>query len=261
MRDHSIPGQEPRNWSQAFSALPLESPGDRPWPAIAASVVTSQKGQHRPLRWMAAAAVLALAIAVPLAWLQTDSTVDVPAMASGKPQADAAVTSSSKATEGSANTDAAPTPGGAEAAQVSVPASTTDGSKQAAVRGDDSKPAVAAATTISPSPASPASVAQEPQAEALPALYAQSAQLEAVLAQVQDGRVASGPAAAVAAEYESSLALIDAALADPALPDAQRPVLWSERVNSLRQLVDFESSQRWLTARGERYDGQLVAVD
>ena len=91
-------------------------------------------------------------------------------------------------------------------------------------------------------------------------LYAESAQLEALLTEMQDARVSSGPAAALAAQYESRLATIDASLSDPALPDGSRTTLWNQRVDALRELVGFEATQRWLNARGERYDGQLLAV-
>ena len=95
---------------------------------------------------------------------------------------------------------------------------------------------------------------------AMPALYAQSARLEAMLTQVRDEHVASGPVAALSLHYEADLASIDAELAGGALHDAQRAALWSDRVGALQRWVDFESTQRWLTAQGERYDGQLVAV-
>ena len=95
---------------------------------------------------------------------------------------------------------------------------------------------------------------------ALTTLYAQSAQLEALLAQVQDDRVVTGPAAAMAGELEARVADIDASLSQPGLAARQRAALWRDRVDALQQLAGFHSTQRLLAADGERYDGQLVAV-
>ena len=92
-------------------------------------------------------------------------------------------------------------------------------------------------------------------------LYAESAQLEALLAYARDDRVASGSAAALAAQIDARLAAIDAALAQPSLTPAEQHALWRERVETLRALGGFESTRRWLSAQGERYDGALVRVD
>jgi hypothetical protein len=92
-------------------------------------------------------------------------------------------------------------------------------------------------------------------------LYAESAQLEAVLAMARDDRVASGPAAALSDELDAYLTSIDAALSQPALPRSQRLALWDQRVDALRQVAGFASTQRWLAANGDRYDGALVSVD
>jgi hypothetical protein len=96
--------------------------------------------------------------------------------------------------------------------------------------------------------------------DALPGLYAESAQLEALLVQLRDERVATGAASALTSQYESRVALIDASLSDPALQQPERIGLWQQRVDTLQQLVSFETTQRWLAAQGERYDGQIVAV-
>jgi hypothetical protein len=92
-------------------------------------------------------------------------------------------------------------------------------------------------------------------------LYAESAQLEAVLAMARDDRVASGPAAALSGELDAYLTSIDATLAQPALPRAQRLELWGRRVDALRQVAGFATTQRWLAASGDRYDGALVSIN
>jgi len=45
------------------------------------------------------------------------------------------------------------------------------------------------------------------------------------------------------------------------LPLDQREALWRERVRTLRDLAGVETTQLWLAAQGERYDGALVSVD
>lgn len=92
-------------------------------------------------------------------------------------------------------------------------------------------------------------------------LYAESARLEAVLDVARDDRVTSGPAAALSGELDAYLTSIDATLSQPALPQAQRLALWGRRVDALRQVTGFASTQRWLAANGDRYDGALVSVD
>lgn len=92
-------------------------------------------------------------------------------------------------------------------------------------------------------------------------LQAESARLEALLRYARDGRVASGAAAVMAAEFDAQLTAVDAALRQPALDPARRTQLWLERVEVLRAFAGFESTRRWLAANGEHYDGALVRVD
>jgi hypothetical protein len=107
----------------------------------------------------------------------------------------------------------------------------------------------------------PTGAADNPNRAEFERLYAESAQLEAVLAMARDDRVASGPAAALSDELDAYLTSIDAALSQPALPRSQRLALWDQRVDALRQVTGFASTQRWLAANGDRYDGALVSVD
>lgn len=97
--------------------------------------------------------------------------------------------------------------------------------------------------------------------DSLQQLHAESAQLEALLAMARDERVSSAAAASVANDLDLQLAGIDAALMQPGLPLARQLALWRERVETLRAVVGFEGTRRWLAGQGERYDGALVRVD
>lgn len=92
-------------------------------------------------------------------------------------------------------------------------------------------------------------------------LHAESAQLEALVALARDDRMSTGTVAALGGELQARVARIDAALAEPSPAPEQRLDLWRERVDALRELAGFETTQRLLAARGEQYDGMLVSVD
>jgi len=139
----------------------------------------------------------------------------------------------------------------AETRSRAASASTSPG-----VGGDDTR----VATADRPTPTSTSPAGHRPRSE-FERLYAESAQLEAVLAMARDDRVASGPAAALSGELDAYLASIDAALSQPGLPRSQRLALWDQRVDALRQVAGFETTQRWLAANGDRYDGALVSVN
>ena len=92
-------------------------------------------------------------------------------------------------------------------------------------------------------------------------LQAQSARLEALIAMTRDDRVGSAAATVMSDELGQRIGLIDAGLTQNALPLDQREALWRERVRTLRDLAGVETTQLWLAAQGERYDGALVSVD
>jgi len=56
----------PRDWGEAFASLPLERPADDGWARVAAKLDASRKPRW-PL-WLAAAAALVLAVALPWQW-------------------------------------------------------------------------------------------------------------------------------------------------------------------------------------------------
>jgi hypothetical protein len=110
----------------------------------------------------------------------------------------------------------------------------------------------------------PAAIAQQKvdvEPATLEQLHAESARLEALLQYARDGRVASGAAAMMAAEFDARITAVDAALMQPGISPERRMQLWRERVDMLRDFAGFESTRRWLAASGERYDGALVHVD
>lgn len=253
------PHEEPRNWSEAFAALPLASPERDAWPQLARELRPAKGRKRRPLWWSMAAA-LALLAALPLAWRERGDTPYAPVVASAsRPAAEPEsepqpVVSASDTGAEITIADEAPATSSIPPLQ-SEPAQDAESTRKRARSKRHMQPAIADVTKKDAPPTSSGN-----DHDALQSLYAQSAQLEGLLAQVQDERVASGPAAALAGQFETRLALIDASLSQPSLEAAQRADLWRERVDALQQLVGFQGTQRWLTARGERYDGQLVAV-
>lgn len=95
---------------------------------------------------------------------------------------------------------------------------------------------------------------------ALASLFVESARLEAVIALANDDSVASGSGLVLAGELRDRIGQIDAALAQPALDAATHGALWQQRIDALRDLAGLQSTQRWLAANGEHYDGALVSV-
>ena len=260
MRDHNPFWDEPGNWSDAFNRIPMESPERDAWSRLALEIHPPARPAARMFRW-AAAAIVALAVALPLAWLARDAgTPETPLLAAQAPMPlatpePANVVPVDAVEETPAIFDTAPLP--TEQRQLNIAG--------AVERDTTRRPATAVIAIAANHPDSGAESISVVDATAIGQdslldLYAESAQLEALLTEMQDARVSSGPAAALAAQYESRLATIDASLSDPALPDGSRTTLWNQRVDALRELVGFEATQRWLNARGERYDGQLVAV-
>lgn len=199
--DHATPS----DWHQAFTALPVEMPPTDGWSRLVAALdvpdrhaKTSAPSPRRisRLTWLATAAALLLAVALPWRLLHAPSNQ----AASGVPVASTQV------------------------------ASSTDDETAASL-------------------------------PSMQALYAESAQLESLLAFARDDRLSSGTAIALADQLDNRIAAIDVALAQPALDAERERILWHERVLSLRALVSFQSSRRWLAVNGERYDGVLVRVD
>ncbi|HEY5972396.1 MAG TPA: hypothetical protein VIT22_10610 [Pseudoxanthomonas sp.] len=257
MPDRRIPRGEPHNWSEAFAALPLASPERDVWPQLARELRPAKR--NRRALWWSMAAALALLAALPLAWHERGGAPDAPSMAS-VPRPTAAPEFETQPVVSASDTGMEP----ALANEAAATATSRIPSLESGPARDTATPRKRARSKRHVQPVAkvddPATASDTSDHLALQSLYAQSAQLEGLLAQMQDERMASGPAAALAGQFETRLALIDASLSQPSLEAEQCADLWRDRVDALQQLVGFESTQRWLTAQGERYDGQLVAV-
>jgi len=254
----------PSDWSDAFASLPMETPPSGGWKRLEKALDSPHATMRGPRRrqwpmWLAAAAIGAVAL-VPALRRSDDAArapeiaqtaplaakkrvpVDItrpPAAASRQPQTRVAST-----VEPSDQPDVARRADAIPNTKATVPATT---------------PRIAAATT----PHEDATT--DPRGDDLraqvAALQAESAQLEALLALARDDRVASASGAAVTVELDRRVGRIDASLSQPGLTDADRAALWQARVSAMRELAGFETTQRWLVASGERYDGALVSVD
>lgn len=278
----------PSSWSDAFSALPDAVPPADGWGRVAVALddapVRHAPRALRPRRWplwlAAAAAVCAVTLVAP--WLLDREPSPV---APGSPVTAsrvAGVTTDAvdarpaiRESEGNAvveRGDLARAPGPGPLADV-MPAPATPRVRKPVPR------RAMARTTPAPTVSAPAPQADELAAadgtpaanavadanvdplDALPQLQAESAQLEALVAFARDGRVASASSAVLASDLDARIGLIDAALSQAGVPQVQRSALWQARIDALRELAGVETTQRWLAARGERYDGALVRVD
>jgi hypothetical protein len=238
MPDANAPIDVPGDWQQALAALPLESPPPGGWDRIAGRLPPVRR-RHR--RWpvaMAAAATLATLAVVPLLWWRASPPAPTAPVATNP-------AGPRPATE-TAAVAAMPEPA-AEPASALSPATATE--RLADSRGNP--PAAGATATPAPQRTTdrPARAAAAADAPALEALYLESAHLESLLAQMQDERVASGPAMAMTVALQDRIAVIDHALSQPGSDVPQRE-LWQQRVDALRQLAGLEGTQRWLAASG-----------
>ena len=264
MRDRSPFRDEPGNWSDAFNRLPMESPERDAWSRLALELGPPANPRKHLVRWAMAAAVATLAITLPLAWLARDVRPGTPVVATKAPAhaVENKVKPESFDVPPVQAVDASP----ATSASALPPKGQLPAHTQVTARESDPHPprrqiaAIAHEDTDALFRPIPPSDAPSSGLDALPGLYAESAQLEALLVQLRDERVATGAASALTSQYESRVALIDASLSDPALQQPERIGLWQQRVDTLQQLVSFETTQRWLATQGERYDGQIVAV-
>jgi hypothetical protein len=259
----------PRDWSEAFAALPPEAP-----PADALQHVFAQIPASTPTRsgrqwWIAAAAVLALAAVVPMAMNLTrhSGASRSPVVALQKPKLDPGFRRDDGMKHAEIRSNVA-TPAVATAQQTPDDQAQGPLKSDSRFRGNDggknSAPVrIAKADTPHRKPhRTRTSVpASEPADKLMEPLYAESARLEALLALARDDRVASATAVALGSDFEARIAGIDAALMQPSLTSHRRLELWKDRVSALRAYASFESTQRALAASGERYDAMLVSID
>lgn len=251
------------DWGRAFAALPLQTPDANGWQRLQARLPAAAHTPRAPRwpLWLATAASLALAVAIPLR-LQPDpvqgaaSTEVAPLPAAGLPVSPAASRQGNALAEESAPLRTAPP---TAAAMGITPAQGVARSKSP-VRKAAIPVAQRPIRTLA-QPADDTRIAAAESADDLEPLYAQSAQLEDLLVLARDDRVASGPVAALTEELDAQVASIDAALIQADVSSQRRTELWRERVDTLRQLVGVEATQRLLAARGQQYDAALVSID
>ena len=222
----------PRDWGDAFAALPLATPPEAGWQRLAAALPPAQ-APARAARWrrpaLALVATTFFAAVIPLMHWRAEQTT--PPL-----QRPATVAST---------TDAAaivPAPPIESAPPASAPS----------IVPDTSAPAnVAAAPAVRPS-------SERATPTRLDALYTESARLEAVLAHLPDTGAGNVAALAVSADLQDQVSHIDLALSQPSLPDVTRTALWEQRVDTLRQLTGVEATQRWQVALND--DGADTAI-
>jgi len=280
-----VPYGAPRDWSEAFAALPQETPSGDSWPRVVHALDARKRRGHRAHRerrttWLiglASAAVLVVATWSPLSrWLQ-DTSADATSPA-------VAVT----AAPGSRGL-AAPAQAPSSAAPGTVRTVTIDASEKPALASNadrDSKATVTAparsarahaarktATHLAAQPVQPPSqtttapiatdriATTAPATDAVQSLQAQSARLEALVAIARDERVGNASSELLSAELDASIAAVDAELSRDDLADTHRQQLWQQRVDLLQQLAGVESTARWLAAQGMSNETALVSVD
>jgi hypothetical protein len=272
--DRSPSSSPPASWSEAFAALPLEAPDAGGWQRIERA-----RPRQRRARWPAWAAAIAAALAViallpmqlskqpravdPRQVVQSDG-VAAPEVRNASADAAGGETTTrlapveSKIAIAPVSTSGATGPArradaGARASEVTTSAT---GTEAAIVSAQDSGDASTTQPAVNAGDAT-----RTPATDELERLYAESAQLEALLGLARDERVSSGTAAALASDFDAQVTGIDAELVQPGITLDRRTQLWRERVDALRQLTAFESTQRLLAAQGERYDARLVSID
>lgn len=254
------PGRAPSDWASAIAALPPCVPDADGWQRVRARLPSVPNPPRARWPWaLAAAASLALAVAIPMHLQPEPGDAAMDGAVTAPVPTSLAVAPANR--DRSAQLVEKPTAHAtAPAAAVSIEMpSRADTARKPPVR----RPAVAPSRRPIRTMAQPEKtlVAARGGAAELEPLYAQSAQLESLLEMARDNRVASGPVAALADELDAQVAGIDAALIQPGLPDQRRSELWGERVDTLRQLVGVEATQRLLAAHGQQYHAALVSID
>ncbi|GAB6195961.1 hypothetical protein [Lysobacter xanthus] len=264
MPDSSIPrAPQPSGWGEAFAALPAESPPADAWASVARRLPTAAARRGRLDRragFALAAAVAALAVGVVLT---RPSPIDAPATRTATvvqrsaPRVADAPGPAKVTVDSSADT----------AARATGPSALATATRPVPLRG---------AMRPQPVMRTPRLVAERPRlashaddgdrattapSTALDDLRAESARLEALAALARNDRMASAPAMVLAGEAEDRVRLIDDALSQPALGEAERIDLWTRRVAALRELAGVEGTTRWLAANGESLQGAIALVD
>ncbi|HZX78409.1 hypothetical protein [Lysobacter sp.] len=261
------------DWSSAFAALPMEAPPADGWQRIARALdAPTHRARARTARWpawLAVAATLSAVALVPVLMRDT-ATPEAPTDTRTATRTPAVTMSPPTVEQRPVEHTDAPTIATAPAAQAdtSETVAKTPATSPRKRRPSPTTPPHESEPRRLVAEAAPAASSTDDSTEAaarnalaMQSLQSESAQLEALVALARDERVASANAAALTAELDERIGRIDASLSQPTLGDADRLALWQERVTAMRELAGIETTQRWLTARGERYDGALVSID
>src|SRR5690606_8050617 len=218
---------DPRSWSDAFSALPLEAPPVDAWQRIAPRLAPAPRRTHRILPW-AIAACTALLAALPLLLLVRQGTPDgTPAeVAAGNHADPPTVLPSSDGRDAPVATDAIAT---------NAPATTSAAHPRSSPAARNEPPAVAG-TPRATTPAVDPGLAR---------LQAESARLEALVAELTRNEPVDGAQLVLTLSLQAQVGDIDAALAEGTLDPVVRSDLWRQRVAALRDLAGVASDQRW----------------
>ncbi|KAB8190169.1 hypothetical protein FKV24_008850 [Lysobacter maris] len=168
-------------------------------------------------------------------------------------------------TDAAAPTSTASTPMATapDRAPTIAPAPQPDGTRIAVADRADRRPLSDAATATATTAATTATTSATDMGadDAVARLEAESARLEALIAIARDDNVGSAAATVLTASLDERIGRIDGALSQPGLDRDSRLRLWRSRVDALHELAGVETTQRWLSARGESWDAALVQVD
>ena len=267
-------------WSDAFAALPMETPPADGWTRITRALDSpalrrgALRREHRT-SWvigLASAAVLAFVVWSPLShWLQDESDGAHPTVA--VTEAPGVRGPAAPLRNEAVATELAIKPA---VDKVQVASSDAAPPKPVHRKPARSKRAIARQPRVEPDAVSaasvPASATVQTETASLPAaitgvdayplqkLKAQSAQLEALVALARDERVANASSELLSSELDSGIAAVDAALSQPDVADARKQELWQQRVDLLQQLAGLEATSRWLAAQGASNETTLVSV-
>lgn len=253
----------PTSWGDAFAALPQETPDAGGWQRLQARlpVATSPRVRRRWPLWLAAAASLGVALALPL-WMSREAAIDLPA-----PTAAAAPTATPRSASADTQQLASVStldPRGHDGNSSAPEGNVIAASKPGSALKQSNAPRIAPAQRPIRTVAEPAGATRLAELDASPqpieSLYAESAQLEQLLAMVRDERVASGTSAALSSDLDDRVAGIDAELTQAGLAATDRDRLWRQRVDAMQQLVGIETT-RMLSARADTFTASLVSID
>lgn len=266
--DRTLDPLPPASWGEAFAALPLEAPDRDVLPRVLAHLPHEAAARRRrrvagALGGFAVAASVLVALVI--AWPRGPGDGSTPSQVARRdapagPAREGAPSSRPPAAEVPATAHGGRSPAtGTERAPATnePPRKPRTRSTRPLLRSEPERAIVAVEPAATQTPAA----TSLPPDDALVRLQQEAAQLEALVALARDDRVTSAPAAVMASQLDGRIALIDVALSDSQLAETERLQLWQQRVSALRELAGLETTQRWLAANGESYDGALVSLD